>query len=896
MTSVPEHSSLTPMMRQYREAKQRHPDCILLFRMGDFYEMFFDDAQRASEILEIALTTRDRNKPDKIPMCGFPHHAASGYISRLLGAGERVAICDQVEDPKEAKGIVRREITKILTPGLTDEPGTLTTDENHYLAAVAVMGKSIGIASFELSTGDFQVTETDNHDLAREELRRLEPREILVPDKLRDDPAVCFLNQDAGNVRYVEDWFYDIISGSELLKELYGVHSLACFGLSDNPVMVAATGMIVAYLNQTRPERPSHIRPLRVYHLGAYMVLDQATIRNLEVFKNIKDGSTEGTLVRLLGRTSTPMGARLLRRWLSYPLLDTAKIAARSETVDALVNDSSVREQIKGVLKDIQDIERIAAKISLKTATPRDLVQLKESTQKLPDLARLMQNLDTPLASELVQMDDLSYVAHAIESVLVDSPPLGFREGGIIREGYNAELDELRNISKNGKEWIARIEALERERTGISTLKVGYNKVFGYYLEVTKAQQTKVPAHYVRKQTLVNAERYITEELKEQELKILNAQDRIIELENEIFDLLRSNLVAVIPRIQETSSAVASIDVLAALADVAVRRNYVRPVVHEGEDIRIVEGRHPVLEEATSLETFVPNDAMLDAASQQILILTGPNMAGKSTYMRQVALIVLMAQMGSFVPAAEARIGKVDRIFTRIGAADYLAFGQSTFMVEMNETAAILHNATRRSLVLLDEIGRGTSTFDGLSIAWAVTEFLHDMPGGGPRTLFATHYHELVDIALIKPRVKNFTCSVREWNDKIVFLRKIVPGGSSRSYGIQVARLAGIPEQIIARAKEILTNLEQQEIDASGRPKISRSRLKKRSQSTFFQTELFRSPAEELLGELQTTDLDRLTPLAALNLLAEWKEKYDTSPAVKTEKKGDSSMSEAGNP
>ena len=885
MTSFPESSSLTPMMRQYREAKERHPDCILLFRMGDFYEMFFDDAERASRILEIALTTRDRNKPDKIPMCGFPHHAASGYISRLLAAGERVAICDQVEDPKEAKGIVKRQITKILTPGLTDEPGTISTEENHYLAAIAIIGKSVGIGSFELSTGDFQVTETADYDLAREELRRLEPREILIPDKLRDDQTARSLIQDTDNVRYVEDWFSDPTGCSQLLKELYGVHSLACFGLSDNSVLAVATGMIVAYLNQTRPERPSHIRPLRVYHLGAYMALDQATIRNLEIFKNIKDGTSEGTLVRLLGRTNTPMGARLLRRWLSYPLLDTAKIAARSETVDALVNDASLRAQIKGLLNDIQDIERIAAKISLKTATPRDLVQLKESAQKLPGLVRLMQHLDTALGSELAQMDDLSYVAHAIESVLVDSPPLGFREGGIIREGYNAELDELRSISKNGKEWIARIQASERERTGISTLKVGYNKVFGYYLEVTKAQQTKVPAHYVRKQTLVNAERYITEELKEQELKILNAQDRIVELENEIFDLLRTNLVAVIPRIQETASAIASIDVITALADVAVRQNYVRPVVHEGDEIKIVEGRHPVLEEAGSLETFVPNDAMLDADSQQILILTGPNMAGKSTYMRQVALIVLMAQIGSFVPAAEARIGMVDRIFTRIGAADYLAFGQSTFMVEMNETAAILHNATRRSLVLLDEIGRGTSTFDGLSIAWAVTEFLHDMPGGGPRTLFATHYHELVDIALIKPRVKNFTCSVREWNDKIVFLRKIVPGGSSRSYGIQVARLAGIPEQVIARAKEILTNLEQQEIDASGRPKLSTSRSKKRTQSVFFQTELFRSPSEELLEELQAADLDRLTPLGALNLLAEWKEKYDPSLASKKKEK-----------
>lgn len=886
MTPVLDPSSLTPMMRQYREAKDRHPDCILLFRMGDFYEMFFDDAERASKILEIALTTRDRNKPDKIPMCGFPHHASSSYISRLLGAGERVAICDQVEDPRDAKGIVRREITKILTPGLTDEPGTLRAEENHYLAAATVVGRSIGIASFELSTGDFQVTETTDYDLARQELRRLDPREILLPGKLGDDQTVSSFMEDADNVQWLEDWFSDPAGCSELLKELYGVHNLTGFGLSDDSALTAATGMIVAYLKQTRPEPLTHIRPLRVYHLGAYMVLDQATIRNLELFKNIRDGSTEGTLIRLLSRTNTAMGARLLRRWLCYPLLDTRQIDARIETVDALVNDSTLREEIRRLLKGVDDIERIAARISLKTATPRDLVQLKDAAQKLPDLVGLIQNIDTSLGSQLGQMDDLSYVVHAIDSVLVDNPPLAFRDGGIIRDGYNEELDELRSIAKNGKQWIAHIEALEREKTGISTLKVGYNKVFGYYLEVTKAQQTKVPVNYVRKQTLVNAERYITEELKEQELKILNAQDRILELENEIFDLLRTNLLAVIPRIQETASAVAAIDVLTALADVAVRRNYVRPRIHEGKEISITEGRHPVLEESASLEAFVPNDTKLDADSHQILILTGPNMAGKSTYMRQVALIVILAQMGSFVPASEARIGKVDRIFTRIGAADYLAFGQSTFMVEMNETAQILHNATFRSLILLDEIGRGTSTFDGLSIAWAVTEFLHDMPGGGPRTLFATHYHELVDIALIKQRVRNFTCAVREWNDRIVFLRKIVPGGSSRSYGIQVARLAGIPEQVIERAKEILSNLEQQEIDASGRPKISKSHFKRQTTRTnFLQAELFQSPAEDLLGELQTTAPDLLTPLAALNLLAEWKQKYDPSASGETNKK-----------
>lgn len=866
---------LTPMMRQYQENKDRHPDAILLFRMGDFYEMFFEDAAKASRILDIALTTRDKNKEDQVPMCGFPHHAAAAYISKLLSSGQRVAVCDQIEDPKLAKGIVRREVTRVLTPGLTEEPGTLVPGENHFVVALAQKGTRTGIAAFDLSTGDFQVTETAQPSLASEELRRLEPKEVLVPNGVSERPELSAILDSSFYVHYVDDWMSDARNCSDILKELYEIQHLEGFGLSDNSVLTLASGIIVGYLRQTRLDKPLHIKPLRVYHLGNYMVLDHSTLKNLEIFRNLKDGTAVGTLLRLLDRTGTAMGARLIRQWLAYPLLDPHEIRLRSKTVAGLAEKTILRNDLRDILEDVGDLERIAGKISLKTAGPRDLAQLRDSAEKIPSVIALLRNLETDLALKICDMDDLSYVAHAIASVLVDSPPASLRDGGVIRQGYNKELDELRQISRRGKEWIAAIEATEREKTGIPNLRVGYNKVFGYFIEVTKSHQAKIPANYVRKQTLVNAERYITEDLKEYELKVLNAQDRILELEEHIFGVLRSNLLEVISRIQDTASSIATLDVLLSMAEVATTRGYARPDIHDRDEIRIVEGRHPVVEEFEQREKYVPNDVELNLSSQQILIITGPNMAGKSTYMRQTALIVLMAQMGSFVPAKEASVGIVDRIFTRIGAADYLAFGQSTFMVEMNETAEILHNATMRSLVLLDEVGRGTSTFDGLSIAWAVTEYLHDKPGGGPRTLFATHYHELVDIALIKERVRNFNIAVREWKNRIVFLRKIVPGGSSRSYGIQVAMLAGIPDVVVTRAREILGNLEKNEIDPTGRPSISRPvNPKKRLSNETYQAELFPYPAADLLKNLEQIETNTLTPLEALNLLSEWKRRY----------------------
>jgi DNA mismatch repair protein MutS len=858
------------MMRQYQDAKARHPEAILLFRMGDFYEMFFEDAGKASRILELALTTRDKNKEDGVPMCGFPHHAASAYISKLLAAGERVAICDQMEDPKKAKGIVKREVTRVLTPGLTDDPTTIRAEENHFIVALAHHGGGIGLAAFDLSTGDLLVTGTSKESLAAQELRRLDPREVLVPDTLPDDHPLRGVLDGSFYVQPVDEWLRDPQTCVNALLEQYGVHNLRGFGLEEDSAQTVAAGTIINYVRQMRADAATHLKPPKVYHLGAFMVLDQATLRNLEIFKNTRDGTITGTLVGLLDRTLTAMGARLIRNWIAYPLLDTEEIERRSQAVTELVAASILRTDLREILKDMGDLERIAGKISLKTASPRDLVQLRFSAEMLPRVATLLDSLVSPMCQSIRQMDDLAYVAHAIASVLVDSPPASLKDGGVIREGYSDELDELRSISRSGKEWIAAIESRERERTNIPNLKVGYNRVFGYFIEVTKSHQNKVPEDYFRKQTLVNAERYVTEELKEYEFKVLNAQERILEIEDEIYQRLRARLLEVIPRIQATATSVATLDVLLSLAETAHRGGYVLPHVHRGDEIAIKAGRHPVVETFDHREAFVPNDLVLNRSTDQVLIITGPNMAGKSTYLRQTALIVIMAQMGSLVPATEASIGLVDRVFTRIGAADYLAFGQSTFMVEMNETADILHNATERSLVLLDEVGRGTSTFDGLSIAWAVTEYLHDRPNGAPRTLFATHYHELVDIAAVKKRVRNYNIALRERPDGIVFLRKIVPGGCSRSYGIQVAKLAGIPDAVISRAREILAGLERKRPELRGVPRSARATDSRREAGPV-QGELFTDPGQLVIAELKRIDPDKTTPIEALNALARWK-------------------------
>ncbi len=873
MTSLP---AITPMMRQYSAQKSRHPDAILLFRMGDFYEMFFEDAKRASKILGIALTTRDRNREEKVPMCGFPHHAASNYISKLLSAGERVAVCDQIENPRDAKGIVKREVTRVITPGLTEDTSLLDPGENHFIACLTIKSQDIGLASFDLSTGDFRVTSTSSASLAEQELQRINPKEVLIASGFRENVKFGGILKDNQYSREIDDWVFDPKAASDLIKDQFEIHNLQGYGLEETSCATTSVGALLNYVRQNRLETPVHIKPPSFYSLSEFMVLDNATLRNLEIFRNLKDGSVTGSLISILDKTKTSMGARLLRNWVSYPLMDVEKICKRSLAVHELVDQSNLRIEIRDLLKEISDLERIVGKIALRSASPRDLVQLANSTQRLPGLIGLLTDQDNPMLSELSQADDLSYVTHAIREALNDSPPLHIKDGGVIRTGFNQELDELREVGRSGKQWIADIESRERQVTGINNLRVSYNKVFGYFIEVTKSNQNKVPPTYMRKQTLVGSERYITEELKEYELKVLNAQDRILALEEKIFEQLRNNLIQVVQRIQETSHKVATIDVLTSLAEVAATRNYSMPRTHDGDEIRIVEGRHPVVETFEHRENYVPNDAYLDQSTHQILIITGPNMAGKSTYMRQTALIALMAQMGSFVPATEASVGLVDRIFTRIGAADYLAFGQSTFLVEMSETAEMLNSSTERSLALLDEVGRGTSTFDGLSIAWAVTEYIHDrIYKKGPRTMFATHYHELVDIALVKERVRNYHFQVKEWNEKIVFLRKVAPGGANRSYGIQVARLAGIPEEVIKRAGEILQNLEKDEIDTLGSPKISRSRKGKRKNlSNVAQLEMFSSGSDDLTKELQSLKIDEISPLQALNILNDWKKKF----------------------
>lgn len=869
------NDKLTPMMRQYNDHKQKHPDAILLFRMGDFYEMFYDDAVKASKILDIALTSRDKNKESKAPMCGFPHHSAAQYISKLLRAGEKVAVCDQMEDPKQAKGIVKRDVTRVLSPGLTDESGTLEPSENNYQVCVCSQDDVIGIGAFDLSTGELKATEVHEVAKALQEIKRLNPKEVLVPHNSEGNYPLHMALSSEFSLQKADESHCDPQTCYDALIDQYRTQNLEGFGIKDKSPLVLTLGIIINHVNSMRLDAPTHITTPRIYHLADYMVLDESTIRNLEIFRNIKEGTLKGSLLHLLDTTKTAMGARLFRRWLSYPLIDSKEISARSESALGLVKNSVQREGLRDKLKDIADIERIAGKISLRSATPRDLVALRMSIEKLPEIIQGLDEIKGPLISTIKNMDDLTYIAHAIREALVDAPPLALKDGGIVRQGYNQELDELRSIRVSGKEWIASIEASERQKTGIPKLKVGYNKVFGYYIEAPKSLQDKIPSNYIRKQTLVNAERYITEELKEHEMKILNAQERIVELETEIFLKLRENLLEVISRIQETANHIAVLDVLQSFADIAVKQNYVRPVVHDGDEILIRDGRHPVVESMDLRTPYVPNDVVINNEKDQILIITGPNMAGKSTYLRQTALIALMAQIGSFVPATEASIGIVDRIFTRIGAADYLAHGQSTFMVEMNETADILHNATERSLVLLDEVGRGTSTFDGLSIAWAVTEYLHDRPEKGPRTFFATHYHELVELGRIKERVENYNISVKEWENTIVFLRKITPGGAGRSFGIQVAQLAGVPEGVIKRAKEILANLESEKLDpTSGSKNKGNKRKKKPADKSPLQTELFKPVDSELLDELKELDPNRLTPLDALQLITEWKKKY----------------------
>lgn len=870
---------LTPAMRQYAEVKGNYPDSILLFRMGDFYEMFFEDAVTASKVLEITLTSRNKNSRDAVPLCGFPYHAASSYIAKLIENGFKVAICEQVEDPKLAKGVVRREVVRVVTPGLLLDDENLNAKENNYLAALTHQEGRYALAFVDISTGEFRVAESADRALFLVQTAGLEIRELLVHEDLQDEGIIEGLAGEARGagrflVNRVPAGRFSPQATQDILRNHFSDKKIADIGLFDHPAALGAAGAALAYMIETQKDSLRHIHVIAWHKTDDYLVLDGAAERTLELFSTLADGKKGHSLFNTLDETVTSPGARRLRWWLAHPLRDPERIRQRLAAVAELKEEHLLRRALRAALSSVYDMERLGSRISVGLANARDLVALKASFAVLPGIRTQIASCEGQLLREIYDgIDEMADLRTLIEDALVDAPPFTIREGGMIREGYDEKLDGLLSVARDGKKWIAALEEKERKRTGINALKVGFNSVFGYYIEITKASAVHAPADYIRKQTLVNAERYINEELKGYEETVLHAEERLQAREYELFCQIRDKTALEIARIQKTAGFVADLDALTALAEAAERRGYCRPVVDDGDAIDIVDGRHPVVESLGGGNAFVPNDILLDLDKNRFLIITGPNMAGKSTYIRQAALIVLMAQTGSFVPAARAHVGVVDRIFTRIGAADNLARGQSTFMVEMTEVAEILKNATKRSLIILDEVGRGTSTFDGLSIAWAVAEYIHDAPGLGSRTLFATHYHELTELAATKDGVRNFNVAVREWGEKIIFLRKIVEGGANRSYGIQVARLAGVPNEVIARAGEILVNLEKGELDEAGMPKIARGKKTKRQNDN--QPSLFKPEKEMVIEEIKGSDVSNMTPLFALQQISEWQKRLE---------------------
>jgi len=867
----------TPMVQQYLSIKQQYPDAILFYRMGDFYEMFFEDAKIASRILEIALTSRNKKDEKPIPMCGVPHHAAQGYIARLIERGFKVAVCEQVEDPAEAKGLVKRDVVRVITPGVVLDTEILDTRANNFLMALSFWQDRYGIAHLDISTGTFRVTESSDFDKVADECRRIEPSETLFAESCRETPEIKALIETLGEatVNFLKDEGFEPEPARARLLRQFKTHSLKGFGCDEWQAGIAAAGGLLGYVDETQKGDLVHITGIASYSLSDFMIIDEVSKRNLELFETIWTGAKRGSLLGIMDQTVTAMGARMLRAWLQYPLLDLEQIKLRSDAVEEAKEKQLVRRSVRKALHEVHDIERLNARIALDRSNARDLIALKHSIQRLPRIRSLVEGFASRLFVEITsKWDDLADVAGLIEDAISDDPPLTTREGGIIRPGFDEGLDQLIRSSREGKDWISRLEAKERKATGINSLKVGFNKVFGYYIEVSKTRIKSVPAHYVRKQTLVNAERYITEDLKAYEAKVLGAEEKQARLEYELFCVVRERVAQSNRRIARMADAVSNLDVLLTLAELADQNGYVKPVVHGGDSLFLTESRHPVIEKLVSSERFVPNTIEMDHTSRQVLIITGPNMAGKSTLLRQVALLVLMAQMGSFVPAETASIGIVDRIFTRVGALDNLAEGRSTFMVEMQETANILHNATEKSLIILDEIGRGTSTFDGPSIAWAVAEYIHDHPKLGAKTLFATHYHELTELAMTKDRVKNYNFAVREWNEEVIFLRKIMEGATNRSYGIQVARLAGLPKPVLDRAREILKNLESSELDEIGMPKIAR-RKGGGFPGRALQLDLFQARENPLKKELLTIDTENMTPFEALIKLNELKHKAE---------------------
>ncbi len=867
-------NSTTPMMQQYQKIKNNYKDALLFFRLGDFYEMFYQDAKIASSVLEIALTSRQ-----KVPMCGIPYHAAESYLTKLLKKGFKVAICEQVEDAKKAKGVVKRDVVKVLTPGTAVEFELEEAKESTYIASLYLAEKDWGLALIDLATGQIRTTQShvQGKRLLDDELFRIFPKEVIFPEGEEKNVIEVLSRNSMMSVLKSpqEDWIFDFAQAKSVLEEHFQVKSLAGFDLEDKDLAVSAAGALLDYLKRVRKDSLSLIHKVSYIQSGLQMVLDVTSIKNLELVKNLRDGSLKDSFLDIIDFTITSMGGRLIRSWLLQPLLDCAEINHRLDAVSEFLDRSIERQELRASLKEIFDLERLTGKISLAVAHARDLVSLKKSLLPLPSIQKIIKPFATQTVKHIRKnWDNAEDLVELIDSAILDEPAFLLTEGGVIKNGYNPELDELRKLSHSGKSFISLLEKKEREKTGISSLKVRYNKVFGYTIEVTKPNLSLVPGDYIRKQTLANSERFITPELQEYEEKVLNAEEKIAELEYNLFLEVREKISKETKRLQKIASDIAVLDVLSSLSELASFRNYHRPNIHSEDRIRIVEGRHPVIE-VTNDEPFIPNDTYLDREEDQILIVTGPNMGGKSTYLRQVALLCILAQMGSFVPAREAEIGVVDRIFTRIGAMDFLSVGQSTFMVEMLETAKILNNATEKSLILLDEIGRGTSTFDGLSIAWAVAEHLHEKEDIRAKTLFATHYHELTELALTLSRIKNYHVTVKERKDDIVFLRKIVSGPSDQSYGIHVAKLAGIPRAVVDRAREILFNLEKQELDETGHPKLAYRSSKERdkAQMLLFKEDREQELLKDIKEEIDKCHISELTPLDALNLLSQFKKK-----------------------
>lgn len=888
-------AKLTPMMQQYMEIKERYKDAILFFRLGDFYEMFFDDALTASKELEITLTGRSCGLEEKAPMCGVPFHAADNYISRLVEKGYKVAICEQVEEASKTKDIVKRDVVRVITPGTILDSNILDEKSNNYLCCIYMNEEGIGISYVDISTGELFTTEILKSKMLLnaviDELSKIQPTEIITNDFLFQNKNITEQIKNKLNVvvNECEEWVFDIDIAKEKIKRQFSVISLEGYGLTDKEYSIIATGTLLEYLNETQKIALTHINNIRSYSIDNFMILDSNTRRNLELIETLRGKSKMGSLFWVLDKTSTSSGARLLKRWIEEPLVSKTEINQRLDVIEELTSNVMFMDEIKMLLKNVYDIERLLGKIVYGSCNGRDLLSLKQSISILPELKEFLNKTNSNIFRNIGEkLDTLEDIYSLIDSSIIDNPPLTIKDGGLIKSEYNAELDGFRSSTMNGKEWLFEIQNRERNRTGIKNLKISFNKIFGYYIEVTKSNFKLVPDDYIRKQTLSNSERYLTSELKEVETKILGSEEKSMNLEYKLFIQIRDMVKNEVKRIQNAAKIIAIIDVLNSLAQVAYKNNYIRPITNNDNIIEIKDGRHPVVEKMLIGEMFVPNDTTLDNEENNIAIITGPNMAGKSTYMRQVALIVLMAHVGSYVPASKASISIVDRVFTRIGASDDLAQGQSTFMVEMSEVANILNNGTKNSLIILDEIGRGTSTFDGLSIAWAVIEYISDQRRLGAKTLFATHYHELTELENKIEGIRNYKVLVKENDDDIVFLRKIVCGGADRSYGIEVAKLAGVPNTVIKRANEILLYLEKEQLNesvavtCSNNLKISDSESKlikskdfKIKETIDFQLDIFDMDKNQIIEDLKKINPMKLTPLDSINILYKLIEKVN---------------------